>query len=134
MPNANQSQSLVAVEDDPGILREIARSLENRFNVLATSDWAQALAWLQKDAKVKLLMVGQALRAGPGINLLESAMQIRPDVRRILITKYAELSSLIQGLHDGTIHRTVGTATLHKELATLTAENPSPLPAGAAHS
>jgi ActR/RegA family two-component response regulator len=114
-------QTLVAVDDDAELLREISRSLSHRFLVLSTSDSEQGMEWVRNDLSVRILIVGQVIRSGLGIQVLEGAMQIRPDVRRILITSYDDLSELVQGLHCGTIHRTLGKGSLHGELMSLAA-------------
>jgi thioredoxin reductase (NADPH) len=119
MAKTAQGQSLLAVDDDTEVLRQITRSLESRFAVRTTSSWAQATAWLQMDKTIKLLMVGQVLRSGMGVDLLENARRIRPDVRRVLLTNFADMTGLIQGLHSGTIDRTIGTSSLHGELMAL---------------
>jgi ActR/RegA family two-component response regulator len=71
------------------------------------------------DNTIKLLMVGQVLRSGMGVDLLENARRIRPDVRRVLLTNYNDMTGVIQALHSGAIDRTVGTVSLHGELAAL---------------
>ncbi len=72
MAKVAQGQSLIAVDDDAEVLREITRALETRFTVRATSSARQALAWLQSDTAVSVLITGQVLRSGMGVDLLES--------------------------------------------------------------
>jgi ActR/RegA family two-component response regulator len=116
--------SLIVVEDDAEVLREITHALETRFTVRTTSSMRQALAWLQTDASVTVVIAGQVLRSGMGIDLLESARLVRPEVRRVLIADYSNLAALMDGIHKGTIERTIGTDSLHVELAALAAAPP----------
>ena len=132
MAKVDSDQSLVVLDDDAEILRQISKAMKHRFTVLCTSESDRAMAWVRNDKSVKLLMVGQDVRGGTGILVLESAMQIRPEVRRILMTSYTDLATLMHGLHSGTIHRTVGKSSLHEELASLGAHAPAHRAAAAA--
>jgi thioredoxin reductase (NADPH) len=133
MAKESVHQSLVAVDDDPELLRQISKSLGHRFIVLSTSDAAVAMEWVRSDQSVKMVMVGQVVHGDAGIKILENAMKIRPEVRRILITSYADIAMLVQGLHCGTIHRTLGKASLQRELASRGAAGQAPLAAQTGH-
>jgi DNA-binding NtrC family response regulator len=111
--------SLVVLNEDPEVLREISSALNSHFKILTTSDPRRALAWVENDKSVRVLMVEQVLRSGLGITVLETARQLRPEIRRIIITGYDHLESLVQGLHSGAIHRMVSKPLQKAELASL---------------
>ena len=86
---------------------------------MMTSDPHRALAWVENDKSVAVLVVDQAVRGLQAVNVLEAAKQIRAEVRRIIITNYEHLEGLVQGLHSGTIHRMLSKPLQRAELTSL---------------
>jgi len=113
---------LIAVDDDIEAIRQLTVAVRAHYVVRGTADSRRALDWLEKDKKdksVAVIVVDQMLRCGPGVDLLENARELRPDVRRVLITKYLDVSVLVQGLHSGAINRMISKPLLHGELQTV---------------
>jgi adenylate cyclase len=109
--------SLIAVDDDPEALRHLTSVMEAHYKVLATSTPSRALAWLENDPSVAVIIVDQVLKSGLGLDVLESAKTLRPDVRRVLITRYTDLAGIVHGLHSGAINRMVSKPLMVGELA-----------------
>jgi hypothetical protein len=74
---------------------------------------------LQNDLRISAILVSQTLRGGCGLDLLVDAKRLRPDVRRILIANYEDLSSIIPSLHSGVIQRTISRPIDARELVGL---------------
>jgi DNA-binding NtrC family response regulator len=116
MANTKPTCTVLAVDDDPQVLRQISDFLKPNFNVLTTRDSQRAIEWLRKDASIVVLIVEQILSSGLGLELLETARNTRPEIRRVLITRYCDLPSIVHGLHNGAIQRTISKPITQAEL------------------
>jgi DNA-binding NtrC family response regulator len=116
--------TLVVLDDDPESLREISAILSPYYRVMTTSDPRRALGWVENDNSVGILIVEQVLRTGLGLDVLEKAQELRPNIRRIMITRYEDLGALVTGLHRGTIHRMISKPLLRTELVSLAGATP----------
>ena len=94
---------ILVLDDDAEILTQIARATSGQYRVLPTSSPTRALAILETDPKVQIFITEQVMRCGNGVDLLEAARTMKPDVRRVMLTNYSDLASIIPGLHSGTI-------------------------------
>jgi DNA-binding NtrC family response regulator len=113
--------TLVVLDDDAESLREISAILGSHFRVLATSDPRRAMGWIENDESVGIIIVGQVLRTGLGLDVLGKVQELRPAIRRIMITRYEDLSVLITGIHSGAIHRMISKPLARAELVALVA-------------
>jgi DNA-binding NtrC family response regulator len=114
-----KSRSLIAVDDDLRVLDQISSALDSTHVVLATSDVRRAIAWLQNDVTVSAILVSQTLRGSNAMDLLENALKLRPEARRILIANYDDLSSIVSALHSGIVQRTIAKPINPRELIAL---------------
>jgi DNA-binding NtrC family response regulator len=114
-------QTVIAVDDDSRTLRQISEILGQNFSVLTTSDPRKAIGWLESNNSVSTLLVEQLLRNGVGLEVLESARRLRPGVIRVLITRYADLPAIVNGLHTGAIHRLLSKPLVPAELSAVVA-------------
>jgi len=94
---------VLALDDDSDILSQIARALGGYYKVLPHSNPTRALATLEVDSEIKVFVTEQIMRFGSGLELLQTVRSCRPDVRRVMITNYSDLASIIPGVHSGTI-------------------------------
>jgi len=99
---------LFTVDDDPEVLRAVERDLRRRYGgdyrVLRASSGAAALAALQelkaRGGSVALLLVDQRMPQMSGVELLEQAIPLFPDAKRVLLTAYADTSAAIQAINS----------------------------------
>ncbi len=99
---------LLSVDDDPEVLRALERDLRNqyaeRFRVLRASSGASALSALaqlrDRQSAVALLLVDQRMPQMNGVELLEKAMQLYPDAKRVLLTAYADTDAAIRAINS----------------------------------
>jgi len=110
-------RTLIAVDDDTEVLNQVTETLGKFYTVLTTSNAQRALGWLQDNPAVSTILVAQVLRSGLGLDVLEVARSIKPDVRRVLMTSYSDLSELMGGLISGAIQQTVARPLNRTELA-----------------
>jgi thioredoxin reductase (NADPH) len=118
--------SLIVLDEDAEIVRQINHLLGRVFRILSTPDPKVAVRWLESDRSIKVLIVDQSFRGVSGLEILDQARTLRPDIRRILITRYDDLSSIVQGLHSDAVNRTISKPLDRTELVaalTFSADN-----------
>jgi len=95
--------NILALDDDLDMLSQIARAVAGHYRVISHSNPTRAMALLETDSAISVFVTEQVMRFGNGLDLLESARSMKPNVRRVMITNYSDLASIIPGLHSGTI-------------------------------
>jgi DNA-binding NtrC family response regulator len=98
---------LLALDGDDTVLRMIAETAAPHFQVLTTRDPRKLLAWLENYRRIDVIATEHVLQTSHGVALLESARVMRPEARRVLLTTYHDLPSIVAGLHSGAIQHLV---------------------------
>jgi ActR/RegA family two-component response regulator len=98
---------LLALDGDETVLKSISRLAAPYFQVLTTRDPRRFLAWLEHTQNVGAIITEHVLQTASGVSLLQSARVMRPSARRVLLTTYHDLASIVDGLHSGAIERLV---------------------------
>jgi len=100
--------TIVTVDDDPMVLRAIARDLRARYGadyrIVRASSGAEALAALEELAlrlrPVALIATDQKMPGMTGIEMLEQARQHAPEAKLLLLTAYADTDVAIRAIND----------------------------------
>ncbi len=98
---------LLAVDDDPDVLRAVERDLRkqysDRYRVLSADSGSGALDVLarlsQRGEPVALLVADYRMPQMNGIEFLTAAIRQFPDVRRVLLTAYADTEAAISAIN-----------------------------------
>jgi thioredoxin reductase (NADPH) len=98
---------LLAVDDDPDVLRAVERDLRkqysDRYRVMSADSGPAALDILARLAKrsepVALLIADHRMPHMNGIEFLTAAIRGLPDVRRVLLTAYADTEAAIGAIN-----------------------------------
>jgi thioredoxin reductase (NADPH) len=96
---------LVAVDDDPDLLRDVERELVNRYasdyRVCCLSSPREALATLEDLAaageQVALVLAGEELAGAPGTDLLAEVRSLFPHAQRVLLIRWGRLGNAETG-------------------------------------
>src|SRR5580692_9611758 len=111
-------RKLIVLETDRPALSEVLAIARSWYDVLATSEPRQAKAWLGTYAdEIAVFITDHSSQFFEGKSLLEQVKTQLPDVRRIVLTSYSDLSMLIEGLHNGAIQKLVQKPINRNELA-----------------
>jgi thioredoxin reductase (NADPH) len=102
---------LLTVDDDPQVVRAIERDLiqqyGKRFRVLKAESGQKALELVKKlklrNETLALLLVDQRMPQMSGVALLERAMNIFPEAKRVLLTAYADTEAAIRSINKAKI-------------------------------
>ena len=98
---------LMCVDDDADVLRAVERDLRRRYaseyRVLRADSGDSALDALQelkrRAAPVALLLVDQRMPGMSGVELLEQAKALFPEVKTVLLTAYADTDAAIDAIN-----------------------------------
>ncbi|HEY2589235.1 MAG TPA: FAD-dependent oxidoreductase [Tepidisphaeraceae bacterium] len=100
--------TLLAVDDDPQVLRAVDRDLRQRYGeqyrILRADSGESALNTLeqlrQREEPVALFLVDQRMPRMTGVEFLERARQTFPDTKRALLTAYADTDAAISAINS----------------------------------
>src|SRR6186997_1862180 len=100
--------TIVAVDDDPAVLRAIARDLRARYGadyrIVRAESGAEALKALAelilRGRKVALIVSDQRMPQMTGVELLEQVRGQVPDAKLLLLTAYADTDVAIKAIND----------------------------------
>ncbi len=99
---------LLAVDDDPQVLRAVARDLRNNYGndyrILSTTSATEALQSLadlkNKNETVALFLSDQRMPEMLGVDFLTKARVIFPEAKRVLLTAYSDTEAAIRAIND----------------------------------
>ncbi len=98
---------IVAIDDDPQVLRAVERDLRGRFGsayrIVAAESGAVALDVVRRlklrGSTVALFLADQRMPAMSGVEFLAAAREIYPDAKRVLLTAYADTEVAIAAIN-----------------------------------
>jgi thioredoxin reductase (NADPH) len=103
-----EKPSIVIVDDDQAVIFSVAQDLQprygDRFRIIPADSGAVGLDVLNRlklrGDPVALIIADQRMPGMTGIELLREAIILYPDVKRILLTAYADTDVAIQAIND----------------------------------
>lgn len=106
--DAMAKPTILAVDDDPGASRAIARDLGSRYGaeytVVRATSGDEALAQLRRlalqDRRVALVVTDQRMPGMSGIEMLEEVRRQSPDSKLLLLTAYADTDVAVRAIND----------------------------------
>ena len=98
----------MAVDDEVGVLHAVQRDLSShysgRFRIVGAESGESALETLRelkvRGDSVALLLVDQRMPGMSGIEFVGLALELFPDVKRVLLTAYADTEAAIHAIND----------------------------------
>jgi thioredoxin reductase (NADPH) len=98
---------LLAVDDEPSVARAVERDLRRRYGrdyrVLRAESGESALDAVRESklrgAAVAMIVADQRMPEMSGVELLEQAMRIAPEAKRVLLTAYADTQAAIDAIN-----------------------------------
>jgi len=92
------------VDDDTANLVVLKATCQGEFDVITAASGPEGLEIL-KEREVAVLLVDQRMPGMSGVEVFEIAQELYPDIVRILITAYSDLSDAINAINRGKIRR-----------------------------
>ena len=97
---------IMIVDDEPVNLRTLERLFRQDYHVVTAQSGAEALTLLDQH-DVALLISDQRMPQMTGIELMKRTVALRPQMVRILLTGYTDVSALVEAINCGLVYRYV---------------------------
>ena len=94
---------LIVVDDDPGVLKALRRSLIEDYVVLTAHSGEEALDLLARHDDVACVLTDQRMPGMSGADLLARAVELQPRTRRIVLTGYTDMDDVVRMINQGNI-------------------------------
>ncbi|MGB3544679.1 FAD-dependent oxidoreductase, partial [Rubrivirga sp.] len=103
--------AILCVDDDPDVIRAVARDVRrrygDRYRVLRATSGAEAIEavdeLLQKSAPIALVLSDQRMPGLDGVGLLSQVADKTPATKRVLLTAYADTDAAISAINDSRV-------------------------------
>ncbi len=95
---------VLVVDDDTNVLETVAEAVEDHYKVLKASSGAEALD-IVESMHPEIVITDQRMSPMTGLELLEKISHISPRSRRLLMTGYADIEIVIDGLNRDLLQR-----------------------------
>jgi len=104
-PRAVQGETVLVVDDEPTVRMLVAEVLQDLgYNAIEAADGATALQVLRSRTRVDLLVTDVGLPGLNGRQVADAARALRPDLKVLFITGYAETALLSHGHLEPGMH------------------------------
>ena len=98
---------ILAVDDDPAVLRAVERDLKSKFaaqyRILAADSGERAMGFVRqltsRGDRIALFLVDQRMPLVNGTEFLLEALAFQPSARRVLLTAYADSNAAIDAIN-----------------------------------
>ncbi|AZE87840.1 HD domain-containing phosphohydrolase [Pseudomonas orientalis] len=108
--------AVLLVDDEESILNSLRRLLRSQpYDVVLATSGAQALE-IMATRPIDLVMSDARMPGMDGATLLAEVHRLYPGTRRILLTGYADLTTIVKAINDGQIHRYISKPWNDEEL------------------
>jgi DNA-binding response OmpR family regulator len=98
----NRDPVVLLVDDEPGVLNAVRRSLRNEpYEVITAASCEEALGWLD-ELPVDLLITDQKMPRMTGTDLLDVVRKRYPRTVTAMLTGHRKPSTVLKGLKAGT--------------------------------
>lgn len=105
-PNPNaQAGTVLCVDDEPSILSALRRLFRGRGLQVKVAESGQAALTLMESEAFDLVISDMRMPEMDGVVFLEQVRQRWPDTMRLLLTGYADISSIMGAINRGEIYR-----------------------------
>jgi two-component system response regulator HupR/HoxA len=96
---------ILVVDDEEAILESLELTLGHDYRVHVARSGAEGLAILDREPAIALVIVDQVMPGMTGVEFLEKVIERRPETIRMMLTGYADISSLVRAINEGRIYR-----------------------------
>ena len=98
--------AILYVDDEPKARQYFVESFEDEFPVYTAGNAAEALVILEsRSAEIGVLVSDQRMPGEKGVELLEKARKLNPNLVRILVTAYSDYQTVVDAVNSGRVFR-----------------------------
>ncbi|HKK51207.1 MAG TPA: response regulator [Myxococcota bacterium] len=110
---------ILIVDDEEAILETMTFTFMDLYEVLSTPDPKKALAILEENQPVAVVITDQRMPGMTGVELLKRVYDRFPETVRIILTGFADSEATIQAINDGHIYGYINKPWEPDELKTI---------------
>jgi len=112
--------AVLYVDDEPINLRVFDANFRARFKVLTCLSGREALELIaQRGPEIGILLSDQRMPEMTGVELLEKAKAVAPDIQRMIITAYSDMQAVMDAVNRGQVSRYFVKPWVREELASV---------------
>ena len=101
-PPSNTRYGVLYVDDELKALQYFREAFEDDFIIFTASNaWDGYQILVDHKDKIGLLLTDQRMPGESGVELMEKARQLNPNIVRILVTAYAEYQTAVDAVNSG---------------------------------
>ena len=112
----SHKRTIILLLDDDALTRHITRLLGSAYVVAGARNARGAVAMIERDPQIAAVITEQAAGSGDAVESLEAIRLAHPQVRRIMLTSYNNLASIVHGLHSGAVQALVQKPVANEDL------------------
>ena len=101
----NEEGAILFVDDEENILKSIRRSLIDEPYAMYFADSGKKALEILENEDISVIVTDMRMPEMNGLELLEIVKEKYPDVVRIVLTGYAQVSTLLAAINSGQIYR-----------------------------
>jgi len=102
--DASHRYGILIVDDEEAILESLQLTLESEYRVYTARSGEAGLEILERE-EIALVIADQVMPGMSGVEFLEKVVERRPRAIRMMLTGYADMSSLVRAINEGRIYR-----------------------------
>jgi two-component system, sensor histidine kinase and response regulator len=103
--NRQEKIKVLYIDDEPNNLHGFKATFRFEYNVLTAVNTQDALEYLENMSDIQIILCDQRMPDKTGVQFFEEIRQMYPLPVRMLITGYADIESVIDGINRGNIFR-----------------------------
>ena len=101
-----QPHAVLYVDDEPKARQYFVESFEDDFPVYTAANAAEAMELLEaRGNEIGVLVSDQRMPGEKGVDLLERARKLNPNLVRILVTAYSDYQTVVDAVNSGGVFR-----------------------------
>ena len=106
LPHTDSRPAVLYVDDELKALQYFQEAFEDEFVIYTANSAAEAYAMLlDRHFHIGVLLTDQRMPGERGVELLDKARRLNPNLVRILVTAYTDYHAAIDAVNDGRIFR-----------------------------
>jgi len=100
----NARPRILVVDDEEAILETMTFTFEDDYEVLTSSSARDALALLEREGQVAVVISDQRMPEMTGVEFLARVFALHPTTVRIILTGFADMDAIIRAINDGHVY------------------------------
>ena len=95
---------ILVVDDEEAILETMTFTFEDDYEVLTSSSARDALALLEREGQVAVVISDQRMPEMTGVEFLARVFALHPTTVRMILTGFADMDAIIRAINDGHVY------------------------------